>query len=69
MWPEAVQRDVHRLAPEEGRPAVGRDHRDHHEEHAHLRLPLHQQEQYHLWKTLLGLQGNRKLKNIMCPSL
>ncbi len=53
--PETVQCDVHRLAPEEGRPAVGRDDGDHHEEHAHLRLPLHQQEQHHLRKTLLGL--------------
>jgi hypothetical protein len=54
---ETVQRDVHRFSSPERRPTLGRDARGHHKEYSNLRLPLHQQQQHLVRKTLLRLQG------------
>ncbi len=57
LWRETVQRDVHRFSSPERRPTLGRDARGHHKEYSNLRLPLHQQQQHLVRKTLLRLQG------------
>ena len=62
---KAVQRDVHRFSSPERRPTLGRDERGDHQEHSDLRLPLHQQQQHFVRKTLLRLQGTQTEKNIL----
>jgi len=55
--PARVRRRAHRLPQARGRHALGRDGRVHHEEHAVLRLPVHQRQQQGVQQAVLRLQG------------